>query len=190
MAKGSCLYVGRGCTLFRRDGVQRAVGAQDRPLLPFSAPPTRHTRDIGRGRQGNVRELGDPLTSNRRTLNQYTTRRASTAARSSWASPRCTRKHVEHHARHTTTAVPMLPLFDLPPTPASSTSWVNRPEPTTSWSVTARQSSPQAGQARRRRIGQLLISVGPWPEENQSFADMDGSRSRYANDPGPVAELL
>jgi 4-deoxy-L-threo-5-hexosulose-uronate ketol-isomerase len=69
---GACLYIGRGT----RDVVfadaptsEDTAGAQ---LYLFSAPAhTTHPTQLVLQGQGTVRELGDQLTSNRRTLNQY-----------------------------------------------------------------------------------------------------------------------
>lgn len=72
LANGACLYIGRGT----RDIVfadapegEESAGAQ---FYLFSAPAhtTYPTQLVLKG-QGNVRELGDQVTSNRRTLNQY-----------------------------------------------------------------------------------------------------------------------
>jgi len=70
LAAGACLYIGRGAT-----DVSFASSTPDvdpARFYLFSAPahtsyPTVLTEPGG----GTVRELGDPLTSNRRTLNQY-----------------------------------------------------------------------------------------------------------------------
>jgi len=71
LPNGACLYVGRGT----RDVVfANAAEADDRgaQFYLFSAPAhtTYPTQLVLRG-QGNALELGDQLTSNRRTLNQY-----------------------------------------------------------------------------------------------------------------------
>lgn len=59
-----CLYVGRGA----RDVVLAAPGR----FYLFSAPAhTEYPTALVRPGEGNVRELGDQATSNRRTLNQY-----------------------------------------------------------------------------------------------------------------------
>ncbi|WP_432487705.1 5-dehydro-4-deoxy-D-glucuronate isomerase [Kineococcus sp. SYSU DK018] len=68
---GACLYVGRGAV----DVEFSSVGGDGAPparFYLFSAPAhtTHPTTSVLPGR-GTVRELGDPLTSNRRTLNQY-----------------------------------------------------------------------------------------------------------------------
>jgi 4-deoxy-L-threo-5-hexosulose-uronate ketol-isomerase len=70
LVKGACLYLGRGVEDVRfRDGDGGADGAQ---FYLFSAPAhtTYPTALVSPG-EGTVRELGDQLTSNRRTLNQY-----------------------------------------------------------------------------------------------------------------------
>lgn len=69
MAHGACLYLGRG--------VRDVTFASDDAAHPsrfygFSAPAhTSYPTALVEPGQGTVRELGDPLTSNRRTLNQY-----------------------------------------------------------------------------------------------------------------------
>lgn len=65
MSKASCLYIGQGA----KDVVFSGDGAR---FYLFSAPAHKAypTTFVAAG-QGNVRELGDQKTSNRRTLNQY-----------------------------------------------------------------------------------------------------------------------
>ncbi|PFG36577.1 4-deoxy-L-threo-5-hexosulose-uronate ketol-isomerase [Flavimobilis soli] len=69
LTKGSCLYVGRGVqgvTFASEDGADPAA------FYVMSAPAhTAYPTTLVEAGQGNVRELGDQLTSNRRTLNQY-----------------------------------------------------------------------------------------------------------------------
>jgi 4-deoxy-L-threo-5-hexosulose-uronate ketol-isomerase len=72
LTKGSCLYVGRDAravVLASSDptGTQAAARFYLISAPAHTAYPTTHV-EAG---HGNVRELGDPLTSNRRTLNQY-----------------------------------------------------------------------------------------------------------------------
>lgn len=71
LPKGACLYVGRGSrdVVFADDEAADDGGAQ---FYLFSAPAhtTYPTQRVLPG-EGTVRELGDQLTSNRRTLNQY-----------------------------------------------------------------------------------------------------------------------
>lgn len=69
LTKGSCLYVGRGS---RDVFFASADSADSAAFYLFSAPAhTAYPTTLVEAGQGNVRELGDPLTSNRRTLNQY-----------------------------------------------------------------------------------------------------------------------
>lgn len=75
LAKGSCLYVGRGAreVVFAStgaDGAESADGAAAFYLVSAPAHTAYPTTLVEAG-AGTVRELGDPLTSNRRTLNQY-----------------------------------------------------------------------------------------------------------------------
>ncbi|HZX99571.1 MAG TPA: 5-dehydro-4-deoxy-D-glucuronate isomerase [Dermatophilaceae bacterium] len=72
LAKGSCLYIGRGARAVVMASL-KATGAQDAArFYMISAPAhTAYPTTLVEAGQGNVRELGDPLTSNRRTLNQY-----------------------------------------------------------------------------------------------------------------------
>lgn len=70
LAKGACLYVGRGA----RDVVFASADTDDEAAAFYlvSAPAhTAYPTTLVEPGQGTVRELGDPLTSNRRTLNQY-----------------------------------------------------------------------------------------------------------------------
>lgn len=61
---GACLYLGRGIGEVTFDG--------DGQFYLFSAPAhTSYPAQLVNPGEGNVRELGDQLTSNRRTLNQY-----------------------------------------------------------------------------------------------------------------------
>lgn len=65
LVTGACLYLGRGI----RDVVFAGEGAQ---FYLFSAPAhTTYPAALVSPGEGTVRELGDQLTSNRRTLNQY-----------------------------------------------------------------------------------------------------------------------
>ncbi|MCC2336232.1 5-dehydro-4-deoxy-D-glucuronate isomerase [Cellulomonas wangsupingiae] len=69
LTHGSCLYVGRGA---RDVTFTSADAASPARFYLVSAPAhTAYPTTLVAAGQGNVRELGDPLTSNRRTLNQY-----------------------------------------------------------------------------------------------------------------------
>lgn len=65
LAKGACLYIGRGA------GEVTFSGGESKFYL-FSAPAhTAYPTSLVEPGQGTVKELGDQATSNRRTLNQY-----------------------------------------------------------------------------------------------------------------------
>ncbi len=69
LPKGACLYLGRGVEAISFADAQGSTGAQ---FYLFSAPAhTTYPTQLVRPGEGTVRELGDQLTSNRRTLNQY-----------------------------------------------------------------------------------------------------------------------
>ncbi|MFT4210823.1 MAG: 5-dehydro-4-deoxy-D-glucuronate isomerase [Microbacterium sp.] len=69
LVKGACLYLGRGVEDVRFLDADGSDGAK---FYLFSAPAhTSYPSALVRPGEGNVRELGDQLTSNRRTLNQY-----------------------------------------------------------------------------------------------------------------------
>jgi len=68
LAHGACLYIGRGASTVTFSSGEAA----DARFYVFSAPAhASHPTTLVAPAEGNVRELGDPLTSNRRTLNQY-----------------------------------------------------------------------------------------------------------------------
>ncbi|SFC34594.1 4-deoxy-L-threo-5-hexosulose-uronate ketol-isomerase [Nocardioides terrae] len=68
MVKGACLYLGRGI----RDVSFADEGDAGAHFYLFSAPAhTAYPAALVSPGEGTVRELGDQLTSNRRTLNQY-----------------------------------------------------------------------------------------------------------------------
>ena len=69
VGKGSCLYVGRGA---QEVAFASADGADPARFYLFSAPAhTAYPTAFVEAGSGTVRELGDGVTSNRRTLNQY-----------------------------------------------------------------------------------------------------------------------
>jgi 4-deoxy-L-threo-5-hexosulose-uronate ketol-isomerase len=69
VGKGSCLYVGRGA---QEVAFTSADGAAPARFYLFSAPAhTAYPTTFVEAGSGTVRELGDGVTSNRRTLNQY-----------------------------------------------------------------------------------------------------------------------
>jgi 4-deoxy-L-threo-5-hexosulose-uronate ketol-isomerase len=69
LEKGACLYLGRGIQSVVFRDLDGSAGAQ---FYLFSAPAhTSYPAALVRPGEGTVRELGDQLTSNRRTLTQY-----------------------------------------------------------------------------------------------------------------------
>jgi 4-deoxy-L-threo-5-hexosulose-uronate ketol-isomerase len=69
VGKGACLYVGRGA---QDVSFASADGAEPARFYLFSAPAhTPYPTTLVEAGGGTVRELGDGVTSNRRTLNQY-----------------------------------------------------------------------------------------------------------------------
>ncbi|MCC2315805.1 5-dehydro-4-deoxy-D-glucuronate isomerase [Cellulomonas xiejunii] len=69
LAHGSCLYLGRGARDVTFASVDAATPAR---FYVVSAPAhTAYPTTLVEAGKGTVRELGDALTSNRRTLNQY-----------------------------------------------------------------------------------------------------------------------
>ncbi|WP_182112179.1 MULTISPECIES: 5-dehydro-4-deoxy-D-glucuronate isomerase [unclassified Actinotalea] len=72
LTHGSCLYVGRGARDVTFTSADAAGEAGPARFYLVSAPAhTAYPTTLVEAGQGTVRELGDPLTSNRRTLNQY-----------------------------------------------------------------------------------------------------------------------
>ena len=72
LVNGACLYLGRGIkSVVFSDGIEGAADAGAQFYL-FSAPAhTSYPAALVSPGEGTVRELGDQVTSNRRTLNQY-----------------------------------------------------------------------------------------------------------------------
>jgi 4-deoxy-L-threo-5-hexosulose-uronate ketol-isomerase len=69
---GACLYLGRGTGNVEFASTQPSGDSGSARFYLFSAPAhTTYPAALVRPGEGNARELGDPLTSNRRTLNQY-----------------------------------------------------------------------------------------------------------------------
>ncbi len=72
MEHGSCLYVGRGAEKVTFSSAEPDAEAGPSRFYVVSAPAhTAYPTTFVEAGGGNVRELGDPLTSNRRTINQY-----------------------------------------------------------------------------------------------------------------------
>jgi 4-deoxy-L-threo-5-hexosulose-uronate ketol-isomerase len=124
VATGSCLYIGRGARTVVLDSTG-ATGPQDAARFYLISAPahTAYPTTLVEAGQGNVRELGDALTSNRRNSTSTSTRAVSRAARSSWGSPRCIPAACGTPCPPTpTTAAPSATSTSTcPTTPASST---------------------------------------------------------------------
>ncbi len=72
LPKGACLYVSRGTRDVIFAGAPADQGTPGAQFYFFSAPAhTTHPTQLVLEGEGNALELGDQLTSNRRTLNQY-----------------------------------------------------------------------------------------------------------------------
>ena len=73
LVKGACLYLGRGIRdVVFADATDAAADTTGAQFYLFSAPAhTAYPAALVSPGEGTVRELGDQLTSNRRTLNQY-----------------------------------------------------------------------------------------------------------------------
>lgn len=73
LVTGACLYLGRGIRdVVFADGAEDADGSGGAQFYLFSAPAhTAFPAALVSPGEGTVRELGDQVTSNRRTLNQY-----------------------------------------------------------------------------------------------------------------------
>lgn len=72
LTHGSCLYIGRGARVVLLESCDVAGAQGAARFYLFSAPAhTAYPTTLVEAGQGNLRELGDPLTSNRRTINQY-----------------------------------------------------------------------------------------------------------------------
>jgi len=72
LTKGSCLYIGRGARVVRMASSGSPDTVDPARFYLVSAPAhTAYPTTLVEAGQGTIRELGDQLTSNRRTLNQY-----------------------------------------------------------------------------------------------------------------------
>ena len=72
LTKGSCLYIGLGARVVAMASASATGGQDSARFYMLSAPAhTAYPTTLVEAGHGNLRELGDPLTSNRRTLNQY-----------------------------------------------------------------------------------------------------------------------
>jgi 4-deoxy-L-threo-5-hexosulose-uronate ketol-isomerase len=72
MEHGACLYVGRGSEVVTLASIDPEGEGGPARFYIFSAPAhTDYPTALVHAGEGDIRELGDPLTSNRRTVNRY-----------------------------------------------------------------------------------------------------------------------
>lgn len=175
MAAGACLYIGRGATDVTFESA--ASAADPARFYLFSAPahtsyPTVLTEPGG----GTVRELGDPLTSNRRTLNQYI---HENGVRSCQVVMGVTTLHpgsmwntlpAHTHDRRTECYL----YFDLPDE-ARVVHLMGQPDETRHLVVANEQAVIAPSWSVHSGVGSASYSfVWAMAGENQSFDDMDG----------------
>lgn len=175
MAAGACLYIGRGATDVTFESA--ASAADPARFYLFSAPahtsyPTVLTEPGG----GTVRELGDPLTSNRRTLNQYI---HENGVRSCQVVMGVTKLHpgsmwntlpAHTHDRRTECYL----YFDLPDE-ARVVHLMGQPDETRHLVVANEQAVIAPSWSVHSGVGSASYSfVWAMAGENQSFDDMDG----------------
>jgi 4-deoxy-L-threo-5-hexosulose-uronate ketol-isomerase len=183
LPNGACLYIGRGV----RDVVfadapadEDGAGAQ---FYLFSAPAhTTHPTQLVLKGQGTVRELGDQLTSNRRTLNQYI---HENGVRSCQVLMGVTELHpgsmwntmpAHTHDRRTECYL----YFDVPDD-ARVIHLMGRPTETRHLVIADRQAVISPSWSVHSGVGTAAYSfVWAMAGENQSFDDMD---------PAPVTSL-
>ena len=177
MAHGSCLYLGRGV----RDVVFTSADATGQAgparFYVVSAPAhTAHPTTLVEAGQGTVRELGDALTSNRRTLNQYI---HENGVRSCQVVMGVTTLHpgsmwntmpAHTHDRRTEAYL----YFDLPDD-ARVIHILGRPDETRHLVVGATEAVISPSWSVHSGVGTASYSfVWAMAGENQSFDDMDG----------------
>lgn len=177
MSHGSCLYIGRGAT----DVVLTSTdaGGEQGPARFYlvSAPAhTAYPTTFVEAGAGNVRELGDALTSNRRTLNQYI---HENGVRSCQVVMGVTTLHpgsmwntmpAHTHDRRTEAYL----YFDLPPE-ARIIHLMGEPSQTRHLVVGNEEAIISPSWSVHSGVGSASYSfVWAMAGENQSFDDMDG----------------
>jgi 4-deoxy-L-threo-5-hexosulose-uronate ketol-isomerase len=175
---GACLYVGRGTREVVFADAPETEGAAGAQLYLFSAPAhtTYPTRLVLQG-QGTVRELGDQLTSNRRTLHQYI---HADGVRSCQIVMGVTELHpgsmwntmpAHTHDRRTECYL----YFDVP-ADARVVHLLGRPDETRHLVVADRQAVISPSWSVHSGVGTAAYSfVWAMAGENQSFDDMDAA---------------
>jgi len=174
LTTGSCLYVGRGAV-----EVVFASSSPEQPAAFYlvSAPAhTAYPTTLVPAGQGTVRELGDPLTSNRRTLNQYI---HENGVRSCQVVMGVTTLHpgsmwntlpAHTHDRRTEAYL----YFDLP-ADARVVHILGEPTETRHLVVADREAIISPSWSVHSGVGSASYSfVWAMAGENQSFDDMDG----------------
>ncbi|WP_369370782.1 5-dehydro-4-deoxy-D-glucuronate isomerase [Promicromonospora sp. Populi] len=187
LGHGACLYVGRGvgdvvfastpAGVEAADDAAAAVAAPSARFYLFSAPAhTAYPTTLVPAGQGTVRELGDPLTSNRRTLNQYI---HENGVRSCQVVLGVTTLHpgsmwntmpAHTHARRTECYL----YFDLP-AEARVLHVLGEPSETRHLVVADREAIIAPSWSVHSGVGTAAYSfVWAMAGENQAFDDMDG----------------
>jgi 4-deoxy-L-threo-5-hexosulose-uronate ketol-isomerase len=177
MAKGACLYVGRGAAdVVASSDDAEGEGGPARFYL-FSAPAhTAFPTTLTEPGQGTARELGDQLTSNRRTLNQYI---HENGVRSCQVVMGVTTLHpgsmwntmpAHTHARRTEVYL----YFDVP-ADARVVHLLGEPTETRHLVVADREAVISPSWSVHSGVGTASYSfVWAMAGENQAFDDMDG----------------
>lgn len=178
MPKGACLYLGRGTRdVVFADAPDASGGDGGAQFYLFSAPAhTTYPNALVLPGEGNRRELGDQLTSNRRTLNQYI---HEGGVRSCQVVMGVTELHpgsmwntmpAHTHARRTECYL----YFDVP-SDARVVHLCGEPTATRHLVVADRQAVISPSWSVHSGVGTAAYSfVWAMAGENQSFDDMDG----------------
>lgn len=174
LGHGSCLYIGRGARQVEFGSEDAAAPAR---FYLFSAPAhTAFPTVLVNAGEGTVRELGDPETSNRRTLNQYI---HENGIRSCQVVMGVTTLHTgsmwntmpaHTHDRRTECYL----YFDLPPQ-ARVIHLLGEPTETRHMVVANNEAIISPSWSVHSGVGSASYSfVWAMAGENQSFDDMDG----------------
>ena len=177
LTKGSCLYIGRGARVVSFAATDVAGEQGPAAFYLISAPAhTAYPTTLVEAGQGTRRELGDPLTSNRRTLNQYIHENGVLSCQvvmgvtelhpgSMWNT-----LPAHTHDRRTECYL----YFDLP-TDARVLHVMGRPTETRHLVVGNREAVISPSWSVHSGVGSASYSfVWAMAGENQSFDDMDG----------------
>ena len=174
---GSCLYIGRGARVVTLASTDVTGEQGPARFYVISAPAhTAYPTTLVEAGQGTVRELGDALTSNRRTLNQYI---HENGVRSCQVVMGVTQLHpgsmwntmpAHTHDRRTECYL----YFDLPDD-ARVVHFLGQPTETRHLVVGNREAVISPSWSVHSGVGSASYSfVWAMAGENQSFDDMDG----------------